>query len=435
MEALVRALAAWRVPRVFGQPGEQVAPLVEALRAAGGEPEYVPTGHGESAAFMATAHARLTGGLGVCLAPAGPAGYELLGGLDTARRDGLPVLAVLVADGPPGGPVAGLDPTDPAERLFAGMCRHVRYATDPGRVDEAVRYATTTPCGPVCLVLPAPGAPHRRPAADPPHRRSAADPPHRRSAADPPGEADPGGSESRDPLSVLDAFSARLPARATVTVDGDPLLAGYARQLRSRPGLVIGDTPSGAAVPYAVAAKLADPDRPVFALTSDAGMRPHGLAELVTVARRWPAWPDPRLVIVVFGTGRPGTEDVPYAGWARLLGLHGIRVDQARLIGVACHEALTTPRPTLLTLTPTPLPTLPTPTASILRFPSRQSGGNGTNRRLKVHDRRGGGRMSACGLMPWGGWMPCLSRIGAGSRAAWRANGERQIGYARRARS
>lgn len=175
-QALVARLAAWRVPRVFGQPGEAVAPLVEALTAAGGEPEFVPTRHAESAAFMAAGHARLTGGLGVCLAPPGPGAYGLLSGLEAAWRPGLPVLAMVGADDPPGDPEADR-PAAPevrverlfavrVERLFAGLCRHVRYAAEAGQVaqlvDEAVRYAATG-AGPACLVLPRHTAPDPRP--------------------------------------------------------------------------------------------------------------------------------------------------------------------------------------------------------------------------------------------------------------------------------
>nr|WP_277351263.1 thiamine pyrophosphate-dependent enzyme [Micromonospora sp. HNM0581] len=114
--------------------------------------------------------------------------------------------------------------------------------------------------------------------------------------------------------------------------------------------------PPGSVLPYAVAAKLAAPQRPVIVLVTDEGMRSQGLAELVTVSRWRSVWPDPRLVVLVFNERsghprrghRPMTDDVPYAGWARLLGLHGVRVDRPELVGAACDEALNADRPCVL---------------------------------------------------------------------------------------
>ncbi|TBL28225.1 hypothetical protein EYA84_27305 [Verrucosispora sp. SN26_14.1] len=85
-----------------------------------------------------------------------------------------------------------------------------------------------------------------------------------------------------------------------------------------------------------------------------------GAAELVAVARHRAAWPDPRLVLLVLntrsghpryaGSPHPPTDDVPYAGWARLLGLRGIRVDRPELVGAAGAEAFGADRPCLLEL-------------------------------------------------------------------------------------
>ncbi|PZG16063.1 hypothetical protein C1I95_18375 [Micromonospora craterilacus] len=217
------------------------------------------------------------------------------------------------------------------------MCRQVRYAGDPHRVadvvDEALHSAVTTG-GPVCLVLPHHGHGDRRPVS--------------------------GTDGPIDPALVFDELAARLPQRVTVTVDGDAILTRLDRQLPRGAVVLPCDAPeaTGGALPYAMAAKLADPDRPVLALVTDEGMQLHGLAELVTVARAWWAWPDPRLVILVLNTrsvhrrypdaARTMADDVPYAGWARLLGLHGVRVDRPELVGVAWDEALAADRPCVL---------------------------------------------------------------------------------------
>ncbi|MEV0002813.1 thiamine pyrophosphate-binding protein [Micromonospora sp. NPDC050980] len=173
-------------------------------------------------------------------------------------------------------------------------------------------------------------------------------------------------AEPLNPQAVLRELSARLPRRASVAVDVGSVVYWYARHLELPPGVqarLCGTLGSmGCALPYAVAAKLARPDQPVLALLGDGAMQLNGLAELITVAHHWSLWPDPRLVVLVLnnrdqsgvGAGRaPGAPvgrraDVPYAGWARLLGLHGVRVDRPDLVGAAWDEALAADRPTVL---------------------------------------------------------------------------------------
>ena len=96
----------------------------------------------------------------------------------------------------------------------------------------------------------------------------------------------------------------------------------------------------GAAVPYAIAAKFAHPDRPVVALVGDGAMQMNNLAELITVAKYWREWNDPRWIVFVFNNqdlnqvtweqrvmnGNPKLEatqtipDVPYHRFAELIG-------------------------------------------------------------------------------------------------------------------
>ena len=56
----------------------------------------------------------------------------------------------------------------------------------------------------------------------------------------------------------------------------------------------------GAAVPYAIAAKYADPNRPVIALVGDGAMQMNNMAELITIQKYWTRWQDPRRVVCVF---------------------------------------------------------------------------------------------------------------------------------------
>lgn len=155
-DVVVERLRAWRVPRVFGYPGEAVAPVVRALNTAGGDPEFVPARHEETASFMATGHAKFTGGIGVCLATQGPTAVQLLNGLYDAKLASKPVVAIVGEDiaGPLGGALQEID----LRRLFSDVCNQfVRHVSTPAQVpsmlDEAFRTAAATR-SPVCVVLP-----------------------------------------------------------------------------------------------------------------------------------------------------------------------------------------------------------------------------------------------------------------------------------------
>ena len=84
----------WGVRRIFGYPGDGINGLVGALDKMKDQFEFVQVRHEEMAAFMASAHAKFTGELGVCLATSGPGATHLLTGLYDARLDHMPVLAI-----------------------------------------------------------------------------------------------------------------------------------------------------------------------------------------------------------------------------------------------------------------------------------------------------------------------------------------------------
>jgi pyruvate dehydrogenase (quinone) len=124
----------------------------------------------------------------------------------------------------------------------------------------------------------------------------------------------------------------------------------------------------GCSVPYGIAAKLARPGRPVVALAGDGAMQMTGIAELVTVAHRWRQWEDPRFVVCVFNNRDlaevtweqreneaepmfPASQEIPdfpYAGYAELLGLTGIRVDSPEQLAGAWDRALAAERPVVI---------------------------------------------------------------------------------------
>lgn len=93
-DVLIETLIAWKVKAIFGLPGDGINGVMEALRTRQDRIRFIPVRHEQSAAFMASAYAKWTGGLGVCLATSGPGGTNLLTGLYDAKLDRSPVLAI-----------------------------------------------------------------------------------------------------------------------------------------------------------------------------------------------------------------------------------------------------------------------------------------------------------------------------------------------------
>src|SRR3954447_793398 len=93
-EVLIKRLAEWGVDTVFGLPGDGINGIMEGLRRHSDKVKFVLVHHEEAAAFMATAYAKATGKIGVCLATSGPGGIHLANGLYDAKLDHVPVLAI-----------------------------------------------------------------------------------------------------------------------------------------------------------------------------------------------------------------------------------------------------------------------------------------------------------------------------------------------------
>ena len=92
---LVRRLSEWGVKRIFGYPGDGINGIMGALNRASDTIDFVQVRHEEMAAFMACAHAKFTGEVGVCLATSGPGAIHLLNGLYDAKLDHQPVVAIV----------------------------------------------------------------------------------------------------------------------------------------------------------------------------------------------------------------------------------------------------------------------------------------------------------------------------------------------------
>jgi pyruvate dehydrogenase (quinone) len=85
----------WDVDRIYGYPGDGINGLLGAFHEHGDKIEFIQTRHEELAAFMACARAKLTGDVGVCMATSGPGAIHLLNGLDDAKLDQQPVVAIV----------------------------------------------------------------------------------------------------------------------------------------------------------------------------------------------------------------------------------------------------------------------------------------------------------------------------------------------------
>src|SRR5205814_523646 len=92
---LIDRLKCWGVHRIYGYPGDGINGIMGALERAEDDPRFIQVRHEEMAAFMACAHGKFTGEVGVCLATSGPGAIHLLNGLYDAKMDHSPVLAIV----------------------------------------------------------------------------------------------------------------------------------------------------------------------------------------------------------------------------------------------------------------------------------------------------------------------------------------------------
>src|SRR5258708_19131191 len=90
---VVELLQAWGLRRIYGSPGDGINGVIGALQRAD-KIELIQVRHEEMAAFMAVAHAKFTGEIGVCLSTGGPGATHLITGLYDAKLDHAPVLAI-----------------------------------------------------------------------------------------------------------------------------------------------------------------------------------------------------------------------------------------------------------------------------------------------------------------------------------------------------
>jgi pyruvate dehydrogenase (quinone) len=175
-----------------------------------------------------------------------------------------------------------------------------------------------------------------------------------------------------NPQRAFTELSPRLPQDVILTGDSGSVTAWYALHLRIRRGMMGslsgGLATMGSALPYALAAKMAHPGRPVIALAGDGAMQMNGLNCLITIAREWRPWANPTLVVLVLNNrdlnfvtweqrgmqGEPKylpSQELPdfsYAEFAKMLGLDGLRIDDPEALGAAWERALGAGHPFVL---------------------------------------------------------------------------------------
>jgi pyruvate dehydrogenase (quinone) len=187
-----------------------------------------------------------------------------------------------------------------------------------------------------------------------------------------------------NPQRTVWELSPRVPANAIVTSDSGSCANWFARDLKVKRGMMCslsgGLASMGAAVPYAIAAKFAYPERPVIALVGDGAMQMNNMAELITVAKYWKQWSNPHWICMVLNNsdlnqvtweqrvmeGDPKFEasqdipSVPYHKFAELIGLKGIYVDDAERMAAVWDEAFASNRPVVIEVKADPnVPPLP----------------------------------------------------------------------------
>ena len=181
--------------------------------------------------------------------------------------------------------------------------------------------------------------------------------------------------DSADPINPQRVFwelSPRLPENCIVTADSGSVANWYGRDLKFRRGMkgsLSGSLASlGAATPYAVAAKMAYPERVVIGTIGDGAMQMNGMNVMITVSKYWKTWSNPHFILMVLnnrdlsqvtweervqlGDGKTESTqsipDFPYAKYAELLGLKGIFCNDPKKVGASWDEALASDRPVIL---------------------------------------------------------------------------------------
>jgi pyruvate dehydrogenase (quinone) len=190
-------------------------------------------------------------------------------------------------------------------------------------------------------------------------------------------------AEPVNPRLVFHTLNKQLPDDVIVTADAGTTADWYGHHIRlgrNMMGNLSGRLATMlAAMPYAIAAKFAFPERPVVCTIGDGAFQMLGMNGLLTVKHHWREWKNPTFIVLILhnddlnqvswemreaGDPRYDTsqllEDMDYSGYADLLGLRGIRIDDPDKLEAAWEEAFAADRPVLLdVITDKNVPPLP----------------------------------------------------------------------------
>ena len=235
-------------------------------------------------------------------------------------------------------------------------------------------------------------------------------------------------------------LSNRLPDKAIISADSGSSANWFARDVKLRSGMKASLSGNLATmlpgVPYAVAAKFAHPDRVAVSFVGDGAMQMLGMNELLTACKYYEQWADPRMIICVLHNndlnqvtwemrameGNPKYEasqqipDFPYAEFAEMIGLRGIRVEDPDEVGSAWDQLLAADRPGVLEVVTDPsVPPIP-PTVTYEQAKNyAERGAEGRSGRLRHHQ---GVHSGGVGLhVPDPMTKPVISSV---QTAAWR---------------
>jgi pyruvate dehydrogenase (quinone) len=171
-------------------------------------------------------------------------------------------------------------------------------------------------------------------------------------------------AEPLNPMLVFHELSPLLPDGCILTADSGTCANWWARHLQLRSGMLAGISGTlatmGCAVPYALGAKFAHPDRPVIAAVGDGAMQMTGNAALIDIAHYTERWENPQTIVLVLNNGdlnevtweqRAMSGDprfeasqtlpaFPFARYAELLGMKALRVDSPDQVRAAWEEAI-----------------------------------------------------------------------------------------------
>jgi len=175
-----------------------------------------------------------------------------------------------------------------------------------------------------------------------------------------------------NPERVFWELSPRLPEGAIVVADSGSTASWYARHLKFKKGMMgslSGNLATmGPGVPYAIAAKFAFPSRVAIACVGDGAFQMNGMNEMITIAKYWQEWADPRLIVCVLKNrdlnmvtweqrvlagdakfeASQVVPDFPYAQYAESIGLKGVKVETCDRVAAGWDEALAAQKPCVI---------------------------------------------------------------------------------------